>query len=1073
MLNFKEKRQYYLFNYNYFLGLLLLFQSTISYSQISGQKVGGVCFRVDDTQQKQKWLEYANVFNNYGMKFCMGQCLDANLWDTAYISIIRNFAANGHEFMDHSSSQTTTSIRVLNYTDTIAYSGNPNVHHINGKKICLKYNDTINSFPAYGLIDLLNGNMIVSHNNGEFGNMYGNPYYFAVYIPALNGIFTYYDLQNKNYNDPDTMKLKSFWDESIILPDAQNLVFHKVAQYDVKIPFGSRKIIAERTVNLCNQYNLPIPKTWIHPGGSFPMLSKNEIKEVWGDLYNFTSAASYLQGSIKCYNEYDIYKDKRFGVMWGDFIEENWTMSAIKNKIADGIAKHYLVFGQSHFTNLTDGWSGYLNRMDTLLNWLQTNNIPVKTYHQWTSLLFDSITNPYINIFPQPNIDLDANGVPDGYLNATSFINTDGVTLSGNTCFSISSTGTICEIQNLAGLEKGNNYFSLFTKGSPGDSVLVKITFPEYSMTINKKVAADQINWTKYYFSFYIPDFVNKATFNFSVSNFSSGVVKISGFELKKISEIKIQKPNYQKINAHENFNSIPINPLIKDSLYSIQNINIQTYTQNSALIYNLDVNNILTVNKPYSFWVGKDSLKVVASNPDNTKDSSFFVFESVNPEICKNDSLHFQLSESFINVNWTSQPFDNTLKSGNFLNQTVKPLQNTNYNACCIVSNGDTVWRNLNVIVNNLPVANAGSDITKCFGDTLILSATGGIQYQWNHNINQDLPFAAITQAYYKVEVSDFNACKSSDSLFLNVLPAISAGIIDSIQPVCYQAKAVLYTSNSSGSLQWQIYDNQQWSNIPNANNVSFQTPNLNSDKTYRIKASGSFCIDKYSEPRIVVVNQQAIPGNLSVDSVVCTGLSAHLFISGHNADIEWQKSDDGISNWQTIGNSPKNDSSFLSLPIYSKTFFRAKLSSNNCPPVLSNIDSVVITSYPQAGLLDAGVPICKNASATLTLTGNSDSILWQTKLISASIWTDFSNNQQPQIQTNSLQNTTLVRVKVFNSICPAIYSNIDTINVFNFSDAGLINGSNLICQGSLTKLKLNAYEGNVIWQSNTDNLT
>ncbi|NVN95645.1 MAG: T9SS type A sorting domain-containing protein [Bacteroidetes bacterium] len=1051
--------------------IVIICFSINAHSQISALKRGGVCFRVDDTQQNQKWVEYANVFSHYGYNFCLSQCLDANVWDTTFLNMIRNFVATGHEYMDHTPSHTTVYLKVQNYSDTIAYSGNPFVHHINGKKICIKYSDTINTGVQTGLLDVVNGNTIISRNNGGFANMNGFTFYFGIYIPSLNGIYIYYDLQNLNPSDPDTMKLKSYWDEIITLSDAQNLAFYKVTQYDVKIPFGSRKLLADRTIHLCNQYNLPIPTTWVQPGGSFPLFTKDEVKETWGDLYNYNSATTHMQPSLKCYNEYDPFNEKRFGLMWGDFIEENWTMPAIKNKIADGIAKHYLVLGQSHFINLTNNWSGYLERMDTLLSWLQTNNIPVKTYRQWTSYLFDSIPNPYINIFPQPNIDLDENGVPDGYLSNANLTNNDGVAISGYVSYSRSLAGSICDVQKLAGLEKGNNMFSLFTKGSPGDSILIKITFPEYLITINKKIPANQVNWTPYSFVLNIPDSVNYASFNFSVSNYNSGIVKISGFELRKISKIKIQKSVYQKKTAIEQFDSIPLNQLIIDSLCSIQNVNIQLYTQNSQLIYQLDTNQLLTINRPYDYWVGIDSIKIMVFNPDNTKDSSCLVFESVNPEICKNDSLSFQLSDNYTNVSWTSQPFDFSLKSGNFLSQTVSPLQNTLYSARCLLFNGDTTWRMLTVIVNDLPIANAGNDITKCYGDSIKLNASGGIKYQWDHNVTQNEYFSAINQAYYKVEVTDINGCKSSDSLFVNVLPAISAGNIDSLLPICYHSGVTLHTSNSSGNIQWQVYDNQQWIDVQNANNIIYQPTDLIANKTFRTKASATFCEEKYSESKTVIVNPQSVAGTLFADSTVCIGFPAQLRLSGHNANIEWLQSDNGFSNWQIIGNSNKNDSIFTTTSINSKTFFKASISSNNCPSSQSNIDSVEITAYPSAGILNVVAPICTGDSALLTLTGSTANILWQIKPFTALTWSDMSENQQLQTYTNTLQTLSLVRVKVSNSICPSIYSNIDTVVVYDNSNAGIITGINLICQGNSTKLKLNGNLGNANWQFATNN--
>ncbi len=73
-------------------------------------------------------------------------------------------------------------------------------------------------------------------------------------------------------------------------------------------------------------------------------------------------------------------------------------------------------------------------------------------------------------------------------------------------------------------------------------------------------------------------------------------------------------------------------------------------------------------------------------------------------------------------------------------------------------------------IIVNPLPIANAGSDITLCKGDTVILSASGGINYQWNNNISQNNPFIPIVSSNYIVQVTDVNNCSASDTVFVAV---------------------------------------------------------------------------------------------------------------------------------------------------------------------------------------------------------------------------------------------------------------------------------------------------------------
>ena len=69
-------------------------------------------------------------------------------------------------------------------------------------------------------------------------------------------------------------------------------------------------------------------------------------------------------------------------------------------------------------------------------------------------------------------------------------------------------------------------------------------------------------------------------------------------------------------------------------------------------------------------------------------------------------------------------------------------------------------------VTVNPLPVANAGSDIAACAGDTIILEASGGTTYQWNQGVFQGIPFVAEVSNTYIVWVANQYNCSKSDTI-------------------------------------------------------------------------------------------------------------------------------------------------------------------------------------------------------------------------------------------------------------------------------------------------------------------
>lgn len=71
---------------------------------------------------------------------------------------------------------------------------------------------------------------------------------------------------------------------------------------------------------------------------------------------------------------------------------------------------------------------------------------------------------------------------------------------------------------------------------------------------------------------------------------------------------------------------------------------------------------------------------------------------------------------------------------------------------------------------INSLPDANAGADMLVCKNDTVTLSASGGVNYQWNNGVFQNMPFVASNTADYVVVVTDSNNCTKTDTLNLQV---------------------------------------------------------------------------------------------------------------------------------------------------------------------------------------------------------------------------------------------------------------------------------------------------------------
>lgn len=316
---------------------------------------------------------------------------------------------------------------------------------------------------------------------------------------------------------------------------------------------------------MAGKYNLVPPKTWIQPGGDFPLIRREKIKNTMGINLNYVAGAAVNKGK-QVYNEYDPQDDERFEMQWGDFFEDYWTSEQIKNNIADRVAKHYLQIGHTHFFDIPDGSEAYFEKIDSLLSWLTTNNIPIKTYSEWAEILYDLNHDPYKNVFPSLNVDLDKNtsdldslGVPDGY--ARRYWDGQGEweidTLINNKsqfCYSISAPYRICRVDNLAGIEKGNNDFRIKTKGAPGDSVLVRFEYTDTTSVtdIEFKFPAETKEWKEYSISelvngeneLNIPDTESIISVDIFCSDYTSGKVSIKDMYLAKAQLTSVTEEN-------------------------------------------------------------------------------------------------------------------------------------------------------------------------------------------------------------------------------------------------------------------------------------------------------------------------------------------------------------------------------------------------------------------------------------------------------------------------------------------------------------------------------------------------
>ena len=552
-------------NKNNFLLFALLFYlsfnqtSKLKFQPINDEialtKKGGICFRVDDNQAKYEYQQFADVFNQYSFNFSFAINLGEPL-SSDYISLIKNLQDDGHELMDHTPNHRTDIFyTIFDPSDYINFNG---VSHVIGNKVCLEHkNVDISKSSKNGIADV-NNKFVISKEKGAFKDVSSNQIY--IYLENIETLLRINKIYNSNPNDADTIRLSDLWWDSFNIAQSMEDHYYIFDFNNVHITEDAFEVLANETLKLAAYYNIQRPITWIQPGGNQPRAHSFELKNSIGNSLKYVAGAVYPNTAIKTYNEYNANNDKSFAMQWGDFQEDKWYLSKIKKIIADQVAKHRVLIGHSHFYDLLGGWVGYLERVDNILMWCKQNEIPVLTYSEWSDILYNTKHDPLTNIFPPINVDLDDNGTPDGYLPKSSIWKgvvdkTDGVLDKSNYCFRIDQKGSICGIEGLGGIEKGENSFEIWTKGAEGNYIesVFKVGETEYIY----KFPAETSYWKKYSISqsingntsLNIPNDISLIDIEIRCSDYSNGDIKVAGMALFKADgiftpQILVTSPN-------------------------------------------------------------------------------------------------------------------------------------------------------------------------------------------------------------------------------------------------------------------------------------------------------------------------------------------------------------------------------------------------------------------------------------------------------------------------------------------------------------------------------------------------
>ncbi len=319
---------------------------------------------------------------------------------------------------------------------------------------------------------------------------------------------------------------------------------------------------------------------------------------------------------------------------------------------------------------------------------------------------------------------------------------------------------------------------------------------------------------------------------------------------------------------------------------------------------------------------------------------------------ICPGESVTLQASGGN-NYLWQASP---SLSALGIPSPLANPAQSTQY--IVTVSNNcgsDTASVFVNVVDFN-PAVNSSDTI--CIGNTIQLSAQGGVSYSWSpagglNDANLPNPIASPTSnATYTVTITDADGCSAAlnTTIVVENPPQANAG---ADQTICFGESAQLIATGGSAFV-WSppLFLNN--TTIPNPVSSPLQT-------TQYIVSANNSCGGDLDSVWVYVIR---IDPASSPDTIICPGTAVQLWSTG-GVYYLWEPA---------IGLSSTSTDTVMATPMTSTLYTVLVTDTNGC----SETDSVFVTLFPSQSInLANAIDIPFGGNATLYASGEG-TFIW-----------------------------------------------------------------------------------------------
>ncbi len=297
-----------------------------------------------------------------------------------------------------------------------------------------------------------------------------------------------------------------------------------------------------------------------------------------------------------------------------------------------------------------------------------------------------------------------------------------------------------------------------------------------------------------------------------------------------------------------------------------------QQITLSDSLIANPEV--YPTITTEYNV-TGTDAFGCTSSDTvEITVNALPIIDAGLNDTICVGETSQLTVTGA---VSYSWSPID-SLTDPNIDNPIADPSTTTDYVVTGTDANNCINTDTVRIVVNPLPIVDAGQNIAICINDTIQINATGANTYSWtpmatmnDASISNPLVFNTVTTMYY-VTGTDLNLCENIDSVevAINALPNVTAG--NDVQ-ICIGDSAQLQASGAA---------TYNWTPTVGLSNPAIDNPMAGpSDTTEYIVTGIDNNVCSNSDTVIVIVNPlpTVFAGN---DEDICIGGSANLNATG-----------------------------------------------------------------------------------------------------------------------------------------------------------------------------------------------